>query len=194
MRRAGVRRLTIGSMLLGLAAGCTGDDEDGTADGTTSDGATTVSSTSSSTTEPETSTSEGAGLPDEPPVLNSSSSGSGECSPGPGDLPTGWWYGSIQGASDDELLFDLACYYVGDAAEAEAAERGDEVSNDYYVVNDSLRTRVVSVASDATASCVEVGSEELNAECSPDEVAGDWAVWLRVQAGEVARIVEQYAP
>jgi hypothetical protein len=31
-------------------------------------------------------------------------------------------------------------------------------------------------------------------DCTPAEVTGDWAVWLRVQGGEVDRLVEQYAP
>ena len=162
-----------------LASGCSDDDEDA--------GVTT-------TTTAESTTSTTAALSDEPPLVDDAVSGSG-CTPGENEeLTDGWWYGTVSEAVTDEVVFDLACYYVGAAAEAEAARRGDEVNNDYYVVNENPRLRALMVTPGATASCVELGADLEMVDCSPTEVAGDWAVWLRVRDGDVDRIVEQYAP
>jgi hypothetical protein len=120
-------------------------------------------------------------------------SGSG-CRPGGDALPDGWWYGYLDGPVGTDLTFDLACYYIGAAAEAEAASRGDEVNDDYYVVNDNPLLRTVPVADETTASCVDLASDLEEVACTPADVAGPWAVWLRVQDGEVNRIWEQYAP
>jgi hypothetical protein len=173
-----------------VLAGCGDDDE--ASEGTTS---TTMESSTTTSTAPPSSTTNGgeATLPEEPPIREDAVSGSG-CTPGPGELPSGWWYGTIDGAPDGTLRFDLACYYVGAAAEEEATTRGDEVNNDYYVVNDNAQVRTVAVADDATASCVQLGAGVESTPCEPNEVAGDWAVWIRVQDGEVDRIIEQYAP
>ena len=118
--------------------------------------------------------------------------GSG-CSPTGDDLPDGWWYGRLDGAVTSETTFDLACYYTGAAAEEEAAARGDEVNNDFYVVNDNPAVRTVRVEQTPRhrASKPAVSG---TAACSLSDVNGDWAVWLRVQDGEIDRIVEQYAP
>lgn len=188
------------ALVAGLTVGC-GDDDGrggeasnttGSSDTTSSTGTTDANpSTAASTT---TTTSSDGTLAEEPPYHDDSASGSG-CTPGPGALPDGWWYGSLDGPITDEVTFDLACYYVGAVAEAEAASRGDEVNNDYYVVNDNPARRSISVADDATASCVELGAGVEQVDCTPAEVDGEmWSVWLRVQDGEVDRIVEQYAP
>ena len=161
-----------------LAAGC-GDDEDA------SDATTSTSGEGTTTT--------AVPLPEEPPLIDDAESGSG-CTPGADELPDGWWYGTVDGPVTSEVTFDLACYYLGAAAEAEASSRGDEVNNDYYVVNDNPQLRTIDVAGDATASCVRLGAGVETVDCSPAEVTGEWAVWLRVQDGEVDRIVEQYAP
>jgi hypothetical protein len=133
-------------------------------------------------------------LPAEPPLRTDAVSGSG-CTPGrPGALPDGWWYGTIDPPLGSTMAFDLACYYLGGAAEEEAAKRGDEVDNDYYVVNERTEVRSVPLASDATVSCVSLGNGVTSGDCAPGDVAGDWAVWIRVQGGAIDRIVEQYAP
>lgn len=167
-----------------VAAGCGDDDE----------GAVTTTTTEATTTTVESTTSTTAALTEEPPLLDDAASGNG-CTPGEGEeLTDGWWYGTLTSPVTDEVVFDLACYYVGAAAEAEAASRGDEVNNDYYVVNDNPRLRALTVTEDATASCVALGAGLAMVDCSPSEVAGDWALWLRVRDGDVDRIVEQYAP
>ena len=191
MALVGWRRAIVAlAVLVAVAAGC-GDDDDG--DGASGTVDTTGQSSSSATTDASTSTTPEGELSDEPPLTGDAVSGSG-CSPGGNELSDGWWYGTLDGAVASEVTFDLACYYTGDAAVEEAAARGDEVNNDFYVVNDNPQLRTVTVGADATASCVEVGSAAGTADCALGDVSGDWAVWLRVQDGEVDRVVEQYAP
>ena len=185
--------LLLGPMLaFGLAA-C-GDDDDTTTT-TTAGGSTTQPDDTASTTtaSDETTTTSGEALGEEPPIHDDGPSGSG-CEPGDGDLPDGWWYGDLIIPPGEGLSFDLACYYVGAAAEAEAASRGDEVNNDYYVVNDNPTERSITIAAGATASCVDLGAQALMVDCTPPDVAGDWNVWIRVVGGQVTRMVEQYAP
>jgi hypothetical protein len=185
------------ALSLALAACGGGDDEaDSTTTSTASTGSTTTTAISSSTAtddEGSSSTTDAVVLGDEPTFADSGPSGSG-CTPGASDLPDGWWYGTTDQAVADNVELDLACYYVGPAGEAEAASRGDELTNDYYVVNDNPAVRSVPVAPGATASCVEM-EPSLNAvDCAPGDVAGDWAIWIRVRDGQVDRIVEQFAP
>jgi hypothetical protein len=168
-------------VLLVAVAGCGGDDEPLTTSTTTTAGATTTTAAA------------GDALGEEPPFHDDGPSGSG-CTPGSDELPDGWWYGQLIRADGQNTLFDLACYYTGPAAEAEAARRGEEVDNDHYVVDDNPADRAVTIAEDATASCVELGAGLQMADCTPDDVAGDWNVWIRVVDGEVDRLVEQYAP
>jgi hypothetical protein len=189
--------------LLVVTAAC-GDDGEDTATTTTAGDTTTTPADSSSTTSAKpttttaaapTTTGASAGeLGQAPTYHDDKASGSG-CTPGSGDtLPNGWWYGTVTGAVDEEVTFDLACYYVGPAAEAEAASRGDEVNNDYYVVNDNPALRDVAVAPDAQAQCVEVEDALHAVDCAPGDVDGEWAVWLRVVDGHIDRLVEQFAP
>jgi hypothetical protein len=200
------------AVLLALATGAVGacgDDGDGDAATTSTvertttegggtdgpDGGDSASSTAPSTTTP------GTGPPDlgeTPPFHDDRASGSG-CTPGAGELPDGWWYASSLTADlgAGTVTFDLACYYVGAAAEAEAASRGDEVDDDHYVVDDNPTLRTVPVGAGATASCVELGAGVSDVACEPSDIPDPetpWAVWLRVVGGEVDRLVEQYAP
>lgn len=171
--------------LLVVVGPACGDDDDSSTESTTTTPSDPVDASTTTIADP---------LGDEPPFLEDAPSGSG-CSPGDGaDLPDGWWYGVIADPPGASVDFDLACYYVGAAAEEIAAERGDEVNNDYYVVNDDDAVRTLSVGADATAVCVELAGELSSVDCGPSEVDGEWAAWLRVQSGVVDRIVEQYAP
>jgi hypothetical protein len=132
-------------------------------------------------------------LGDEPPRREDGPSGSG-CAPGPASLPDGWWYGNLHGSVGHEVTFDLACYYIGAAAEKEAADRGQQVDDDFYIVNDQSTLRTLALKPAATAACVTPGGGLTSAPCSPNDVKGQWAVWLRVQNHAVDRIVEQYSP
>jgi hypothetical protein len=179
------------ALLLIIGPAC-GDDDDPDAAAT----ATTASSDTTTTTAPAdiTTTTAPEMLGDEPPLLDDAASGSG-CTPrDSADLPDGWWYGTIAGPPSATVDFDLACYYVGAAAEQTAASRGDEVNNDYYVVNDNPALRTINVETDAAASCVDLTDQLAIVDCEPSDVDGEWAVWLRMQGGSVDRIVEQYAP
>jgi hypothetical protein len=192
--RAGVGAGIVAALM--LVASCGGDDgtsdaeaaRDATTSSTAVDIATTTQPSASGVTKEPTEL-----LEDEPPIRQDMASGSG-CSPDASELPDGWWYGTIDGAVASEVMFDLACFYSGPAAEDAAAARGDEVVNDYYVVDDNPGERTLQVADDATARCVELGSEVELATCEPFEVRGDWAVWLRVVDGKIDRVVEQYLP
>lgn len=199
IRPALVPPLAVMAAVAILAAGCGGDDDDDARDTTTTTttseaggGTTTTASTTSASSE---TTAGGTGEPlgDSPTFHEDAASGSG-CTPGGGELPDGWWYGLISTAPTTTLGLDLACFYVGPAAQAEAASRGDEVNNDYYVVNDNPAVRTLTVASGASAECVDLDPTLDMVECTPAEVAADWTVWVRVVDGEVDRILEQYLP
>lgn len=187
-------RVVLGVLLLSATAACIDIDSSDDDDDTTT---TTVAPEDTTSTAPDatTTTADGAAaLGDEPPFHEDGPSGSG-CTPGDGsELPDGWWYGLVAGPPTGSVTFDLACYYSGAAAEDIAASRGDEVTNDYYVVNDNDAVRTLAVGSGATATCVELGSQLTMVDCPPADVDGEWAVWVRVQGGTVDRIVEQYAP
>lgn len=194
-RPALVPALAIAATLVMLVAGC-GDDDDDARDttSTTEAGAGTTTTAAPTSSSSETTTGgDGELLGDGPTFAEDAASGSG-CTPGEGDLPDGWWYGGISAAPTTTLEFDLACFYVGPAAEAEAASRGDEVNNDYYVVNDNPAVRSLPVSARASAECVQLETNLEMVECTPADVAGDWTVWVRVVDGEVDRILEQYLP
>ena len=186
-------RLTIG-MLLATALTACGDDADDAAPTTGPPDVTTTETTSTAPDGTTTTTPRGADLGEEPPFHDDGPSGSG-CTPGDDvGLPDGWWYGTVSTSIAEAIDFDLACYHTGASAEAAAASRGDEVNNDYYVVDDNPSRRSLPVAGDATASCVELDDGLRMVDCDPADVTGEWAVWIRVVGGVVDRVVEQYAP
>ena len=105
------------------------------------------------------------------------------------------------------VTFNLAEFYRGERAEAEAAERGDEVVNDYYIVNENPRLRTIPLA-DVVAvryipveRCCELQDGDIDAwlesiiETNPTDYPGkDAAWWFRVDAGLVTRIEQQFLP
>jgi hypothetical protein len=189
-------KLVVVLLAAAVLAGC-GDDGDDVSSSTTTtvEATTTTSAVEVTTTTPATTP---ADLGELPAFHDDRASGSG-CTPGDGDLPDGWWYAASVTADPaaGTYAFDLACYYVGAAAESEAASRGDEVNNDYYVVNDNPTLRTLPLAAGATARCVELGAGVVDVDCSPSDIPDPetpWAVWLRVVDGEIDRLVEQYAP
>lgn len=204
-RRTAAAALLTSLVAAAALAGCGDDGDDGGAAAPSSTAAavtTTAEGTGSTaaTSPPSTAAGPAAGdLGDVAPRREDGPSGSG-CSPGSGPMPDGWWYATPEltfDAADGTYTFDLACYYVGAAAEAEAARRGDEVNNEYYVVNDNPALRTLPLADGATATCVEMTATVREVACSPADIpdaATPWAVWLRVVDGEIDRLVEQYAP
>jgi hypothetical protein len=105
------------------------------------------------------------------------------------------------------VRFDLAYFFRGERAEREAAERGDEVVSDYYIVNDNARLRTLRVADDVeveyipVTQCCELQPGDIDAwveavlEASPTDYPGTNAPWwLTVEGGEITRIEQQYLP
>ncbi|MFZ0014917.1 MAG: hypothetical protein WAL25_12480 [Acidimicrobiia bacterium] len=130
--------------------------------------------------------------------------GSG-CTPGEGDLPDGLWYGEVASLTADEIEFDLACWFTGDAAVRAAQEDGEESPppNDYYVRNTNPATRLVPVGAGTTV----VWFPEFGDPSSETTIAytewvesigerGDFTpgIWIEVSNGEVTAITEQWVP
>lgn len=137
-----------------------------------------------------------------PVDVDALASGSG-CTPGPGDLPDGRWFGYVTDPSADELAFDLACWFSGAGAIEATLEDGEESPppNDYYIRNTSTETRTIPVASDLSVQWLPpddiVTLTDIDytdwVEIRPER---DWlpGVWLEVEDGEVVTIEEQYQP
>ena len=155
---------------------------------------TTMAAATTTSTSPSTSTTE-AGDPLAP-------EGSG-CTPGTDILPDGEWYGGVRGFDEQGFSFDLACLYVGDAAEAAAAEDGEESPppNDYYVRNENEAIRMLAVGPDTPVTWYTSGDPN-------DEVTGTYAewieflatqesylgIWVTVENGAVTEIAEWWVP
>ncbi len=174
---------------------------------TTTTTSTTTTTTSATTTAAPTTTAAGspfvyAGFPE---VFGGplDAHGSG-CAPGPGALPDGIWFVFAKGWTSSSVEFDLACFYSGDAATAEAAARGEESPppNDYIITNDSPTLRTMPVAAGAIGHKLD-NNVELEAVPFADFIAdpGDFQacfqfclMWLYVNNGEVTEVVSQYVP
>lgn len=106
------------------------------------------------------------------------------------------------------VRFDLAYFYQGDRAEREAAERGDEAVNGYYIVNDNPRLRTLTLADDVEieyipqSACCELQPwdidswfEAIGLSTDPGDYPGTnvpW--WFTVEGGRITRIEQQYLP
>ena len=106
--------------------------------------------------------------------------------------------------------FDFIQWLTGEEArEAYTADHPDDPGyppNDFYIVNDNPRLRVLPVAGDVTVTVLEHGFEpmaiafeELPAFLADDLVPDDEALWhnpfwLTVSDGTIAAIEEQYTP
>ncbi|MGA8040719.1 MAG: hypothetical protein WCA93_11485 [Acidimicrobiia bacterium] len=205
------RVLTLG-LVLGLATACAGG---GTGQDTTTtllqpttttseavvSSTTTTTAAATTTTQPATTTSTAATTTlTKPPSDGASGSG---CTPGPGNLPDGEWYGFAEEADDASIVFDLACWFSGDAAVAAAAEDGEESPppNDYYVRNQNPQTRVIAVDPGATVVWYSTGDPASETEGSYSSWLGirqerpwDLGVWITVDGGAVISIQEQWVP
>lgn len=130
--------------------------------------------------------------------------GSG-CSPGAtGQLPDGRWFGYRTSSDGESLSFDLACWFSGRAAEAAAAEDGEESPppNDYYIRNLDDRERLVPVDPSAVAtwlpspgdpsSATTISYSEWNAAQLDRPLRP--GIWLTVRAGMIVAIEEQFQP
>jgi hypothetical protein len=127
-------------------------------------------------------------------------------------LEDGHHFVYVVGASDPDVgptkvRFDLAYFYRGERAEQEAAERGDELVNDYYIVNDNPRLRTLPLADDVeveyilNGSCCDLQPGDIDAwleavlgSTPTGYGGGDVPWWFTVEAGEITRIEQQYLP
>jgi len=137
--------------------------------------------------------------------------------PAPATLADGRYFGFVESVDLDSgtMGFDLACFYTGEEANEQAAQRGDEVPvpNDVYIVNDNTTIRDVPVDPstelllidwneccetspgaelDAFASAigeqdfVEIGGRQYAGSLSP--------YWVTIENGRVVLIEEQFLP
>ena len=137
--------------------------------------------------------------------------------PAPIVLPDGTYFGYVQSidTASGALAFDLACFYTGEEANEQAAQRGDEVPvpNDVYIINDNTEIRNLTVD-----SSVELVVLDWNSCCEPKPGADldDFAsalgnddfvaiggrsyagslspYWVTIEDGVVSRIEEQFLP
>ena len=138
--------------------------------------------------------------PPEPLEGSGGASGSG-CNPGPGELPDGVWFGMVESVTASTVELDLACFYFGDIAYDIGDDRGEEVDNDYIIVNDNPALRTVPVRPGATVheltsvDFVSTAFEDWPAVADGPSCPGETCiVWLYVNAGQATEIVEQFVP
>ena len=124
--------------------------------------------------------------------------GSG-CAPGAGALPDGVWFGFVSTWSTSQIAFDMACWWTGAKAVAEASARGEE-AYDYFITNDNTTVRLVSVAGDIPAK--KAGWED--GVFTLSQVIADpggslptnapYPAWIYVNGGQVTELAVQYIP
>lgn len=195
------RLLTVWAATALLVAACSSDG--GVSTTTAPPASTTTSGAPASTTStsPDTTTTSAVTtIPD----TNALAEGSG-CTPGTTEgLPDGEWFGSVQDATPDSLVFDLACWFTGEAAAQAAAEDGAESPppNDYYVRNTNPATRTLTVADGAEVTWMPNPGDPTTEETVdyPQWLEGRTArpyqpgVWLTITGGAVVDVREQYVP
>ncbi|HEY6629066.1 MAG TPA: hypothetical protein VI193_08815 [Acidimicrobiia bacterium] len=113
--------------------------------------------------------------------------GSG-CSPGPGPLTDGIWFGYIAARRSDAIDFDLACLLPNDWVDVE-------------MVNSSAALRTLPVEGDLLVTQMIVS--EFESESFAGTLYRDWgaewcsvtgtcAVWIRIEGGRVIYIAEEF--
>jgi hypothetical protein len=122
-------------------------------------------------------------------------------------LPDGVWFGFATTADGGAIDLDLACMWTGEAAVAAAAENGEEAASFFYIRNRSPQTYTVPVAPHARVWWLDGSVIDI----VPTEIpAGEWpgpaeisyldcpgqscSIWISVEGGEAAEIIEQYLP
>lgn len=188
-----------------LLAAC-GDDGGGTSAGGTTKSApsstTTAAPVTSSTTADTLPLATPDGLPRTPSTLPIAAASVGEV------LPDGTVFGYITTlvAGHNEIVgeFDLAELLTGEAAEQAAAAKGEEVTDDYVIRNDSTKLRTITVSPTAVVYDVRYDDDRC---CDPTRVdvvdfvaerdrahEDRTAVFLTTEHGIVTRIQEQFFP
>lgn len=133
--------------------------------------------------------------------------GSG-CAASQGQLPDGAWFGYATAWNATGIEFDLACFYSGDAAAAQASAHNEESPppNDYYLVNEATTTQHLDVAADTAAYRTPDGGVGLERIIYADLIANpgpsgsavcpgeSCAIWVFVNEGRVTEVMWQFFP
>jgi len=124
-------------------------------------------------------------------------------------LPDGAWYGYAVAWDSTGIEFDLACFYVGSAAAAQASAHDDDAPpNDFYLVNDDTITRRIDVTPDTVAHRLTLSGGGVDLEPTtygdlvtnpgPPGIApcpGEWCgIWVFINDGRVTEAMQQYIP
>lgn len=143
-------------------------------------------------------------FPPEPLPGSDGANGSG-CPP-EADLPDGVWYGSAVAAGQDAIEFDPACFFFGEAAEAAAAEDGEEIYGPHFVRDRDAVTARLAVGGSVPVYTIDNSGQTLAFRVVdfadwPGDAGGytpcpgpGCSVWLYVNDGTVTEILEQYLP
>ncbi|MEX2323162.1 MAG: hypothetical protein WEA29_05260 [Acidimicrobiia bacterium] len=123
-----------------------------------------------------------------------------------GLLPDGLWFGYAEAVGGGVITFDLACYFTGAAAEAEATADGTEVF-DNYIRNQNPMTFPVPISPlaqvfyiDATLSDAGFFPQPIAVSSWPTAASylpcpGEFCgVWLYVNGGQATGVVEMFQP
>jgi hypothetical protein len=192
-------------LALALIAACSGPTAVETTTSTLAPVSTSTTAASTSTTATSPLTTSTSTPATSPPTTapDDGASGSG-CTPGDAvTLPEGEWFGLVVSTSPTGIVFDLACWFTGEAAIDAAAEDGEESPppNDYYVRNENPQTRSLAVSAEALVVWYPTGDPASETEVPfqewVDELVGRgfmFGVWLDVIDGEVLGIREQWVP
>jgi hypothetical protein len=182
------------SLVLALGA-CGNDDEPEDVPDTTT---TTAAETTTTTAAPAETTTTAASPPatEEPADLgDADETGVSELEDG---RHFGYWDSFDIGDTVAFGEFDLAYFLSGAEAEAVAAERGDTVENDYYIVNDNpkLRTLIAHGDTEVTVLADQGGPDTVStnvADFAVDRHTGS-GFWVTIEDGIVTAIEEQFVP
>lgn len=143
---------------------------------------------SSTTTEPTSTTTTASAatrfVPPDPfvsPMATAAGGGSG-CSPGPGALPDGVWFGFVDGTTDTTIEFDLACF------------RSCDPGSGVRIGNENSNIRTVPVQSNAEVIAEERGGpgwrDAFEKWKDYEDVGLHTMVWIYINDGEVTHIVQ----
>jgi hypothetical protein len=200
MHRAPCAALLAAVVLSGL--GACGDDGDTPSASTPATATTDTSGAGSSTTAAPTTATTGATPSTSPPATEPTDDLPDSIESGRSELEDGRHFGFWRSFEIGDTVafgeFDLAFFLTGAQAEAAAAERGDEVNNDYYVVNDNPRLRTLVARGDTEvlvlASVGGPAAVSTNvADFAVDRHEGS-GFFVTIEDGIVTRIEEQFVP
>ena len=79
------------------------------------------------------------------PLPGSEGAGGSGCAPVSTSLSDGIWFGFVTAKSDTSITFDLACYFFGTIAVAEAANDGVVDEDEIYIRNANPTMRTITV-------------------------------------------------